>query len=223
MVAKQPRTRRSVEPEEESSASVDLAEANVGWVIARRVRECRTALGLTVEQLADRSGISKGMLSKVENSQASPSLGTLVKLAAATSVPLTSFFRGLEEEHGAVLVKAGQGLDIVRRGSRAGHHYQSLGGVRGAQRLMEPLLVTLTDKSEVFPLFQHDGVEFLYVLQGVVEYGFGAERYELHPGDALQFDGEVAHGPTRLVKTPVRFLSITAHGHPPGTESNTVH
>lgn len=195
-----------------AEADVDLAEANVGWVIARRVRECRTELGLTVEQLADRSGISKGMLSKIENAQASPSLGTLVKLAAATSVPLTSFFRGLEEEHGAVLVKAGQGLDIVRKGSRAGHHYQSLGGVRGAQRVMEPLLVTLTDKSEVFPLFQHGGVEFLYVLEGVLEYGFGAERYEMHPGDALQFDGDVAHGPTRMVKTPVRFLSVIAHG-----------
>ncbi|MHB1928266.1 MAG: helix-turn-helix domain-containing protein [Acidimicrobiales bacterium] len=215
MVAKQSQTRRQPEvevPGVEAPPSLDLAEANVGWVIARRVRECRTELGLTVEQLADRSGISKGMLSKIENAQASPSLGTLVKLAAATSVPLTSFFRGLEEEHGAVLVKAGQGLDIVRKGSRAGHHYQSLGGVRGAQKLMEPLLVTLTDRSEVFPLFQHSGVEFIYMLEGIVEYGFGADRYELHPGDALQFDGEVAHGPTRLVRTPIRFLSVIAHG-----------
>ncbi len=84
---------------------------------------------------------------------------------------------------------------------------------------MEPLLVTLTDKSEVFPLFQHGGVEFLYALEGIVEYGFGAERYELHPGDALQFDGGVAHGPTRLVKTPVRFLSIIAHGNADGGRS----
>lgn len=207
--------RRRVDPapvEEPPSPALDLAEATVGWVIARRVRECRTELGMTVEQLAERSGISKGMLSKIENAQASPSLGTLVKLASATSVPLTSFFRGLEEEHGAVLVKAGQGLDIVRKGSRAGHHYQSLGGVRGAQKLMEPLLVTLADRSEVFPLFQHPGVEFIYVLEGVVEYGFGADRYELHPGDALQFDGGVVHGPSQLVATPVRFLSIIAHG-----------
>ena len=214
MVAKQPQTRQQPEPEVEAPPAVELAEANVGWVIARRVRECRTELGLTVEQLADRSGISKGMLSKIENAQASPSLGTLVKLAAATSVPLTSFFRGLEEEHGAVLVKAGQGLDIVRKGSRSGHHYQSLGGARGAQRVMEPLLVTLTERTEVFPLFQHTGVEFIYMLEGVAEYGFGADRYELHPGDALQFDGEVAHGPTRLVKMPIRFLSVIAHGPP---------
>ena len=221
MVPKQSRVEQA--PAEESpTPDLDLAEANVGWVIARRVRECRTELGLTVEQLADRSGISKGMLSKIENAQASPSLGTLVKLAAATSVPLTSFFRGLEEEHGAVLVKAGKGIDIVRKGTRAGHHYQSLGGARGAQRIMEPLLVTLTDRHEVFPLFQHSGVELLYALEGVVEYGFGADRYELLPGDALQFDGEVPHGPTRLVRTPVRFLSVIAHGAT-GTSGHPVH
>lgn len=212
MAVKQGRTSLTGEPAEEIPPAVHLAEADVGWVIARRVRELRVDLGLTIGQLADRSDISKGMLSKIENAQASPSLNTLVKLAVATSVPMTSFFRGLEEEHGAVLVKAGEGIDIVRKGSHAGHRYQFLGGVRGAQRLMEPLLVTLSHKEEVFPLFQHEGIEFLYVLDGVLEYGFGAERYELHAGDGLQFDGEVAHGPARLVETPVRFLSIIAHG-----------
>ena len=208
-------------PAADGQGAGDL-EAALSAAIAQRVREFRLQLGWTVGQLAARCGMSKGMLSKIENAQASPSLGTLVKLAAATSVPLTSFFRGLEEEHGAVLVKAGKGIDIVRKGTRAGHHYQSLGGARGAQRIMEPLLVTLTDRHEVFPLFQHSGVELLYALEGVVEYGFGADRYELLPGDALQFDGEVPHGPTRLVRTPVRFLSVIAHGAT-GTSGHPVH
>lgn len=190
-------------------------DAAVAWVIARRVREYRDELGLTLRQLAERSGISKGMLSKVENAQASPSLDTLVRLATALSVPLTSLFRGLEEEGDALVVRAGQGVEIVRRGTRAGHRYQLLGDMRGPNKVMEPVLVTLNEHSEVFPLFQHRGVEFIYLLDGVVEYGYGAGRYVLEPGDAIQFSGEVVHGPTELVELPIRFLSVIAYGGEP--------
>jgi transcriptional regulator with XRE-family HTH domain len=192
----------------------EVAESDVGLVIARQVREYRGQLGLTVDALAERSHISKGMLSKIENAQCSPSLGTLVKLANAISVPLTSLFRGLDEEHDALLVRAGQGVEIVRRGTRVGHRYQLLGEMRGPNKVVEPMLVTLNEHSEVFPLFQHPGVEFIYLLEGVLEYGCGADRYRLEPGDALQFSGEVVHGPTELVELPIRFLSIIAYGSP---------
>jgi transcriptional regulator with XRE-family HTH domain len=198
----------------EAASRAGILDAGVGWVIAQRVREYRNQLGLTVEQLAERSGISKGMLSKIENAQASPSLGTLVKLAAAISVPLTALFRGLDEEHDALVVRAGQGIEIVRKGTRVGHHYQLLGEMRGPNKVVEPMLVTLSEHSEVFPLFQHPGVEFIYVLEGVVEYGYGADRYVLRPGDAIQFSGEVVHGPTELVELPIRFLSVIAYGSP---------
>jgi transcriptional regulator with XRE-family HTH domain len=193
---------------------VDSLDPGVSWVIGQRVREYRNQLGFTVEQLAERSGISKGMVSKIENAQASPSLGTLVKLAAAISVPLTSLFRGLEEEHGALFVRAGQGVEIVRIGTRVGHRYQLLGEMRGPNKVVEPVLVTLNEHSEVFPLFQHPGIEFIYMLEGVVEYGYGADRYVLRPGDALQFSGEVVHGPTELVNVPIKFLSVIAYGSP---------
>ena len=197
-----------------AGARPDVLDAGVGWVIAQRVREYRNQLGFTVEQLAERSGISKGMLSKIENAQASPSLGTLVKLATAISVPLTSLFRGLEEEHDALFVRAGQGVEIVRKGTRVGHQYQLLGEMRGPNKIVEPMLVTLNEQSEVFPLFQHPGIEFLYMLAGVVEYGYGSDRYLMRPGDALQFSGEVVHGPTELVELPIQFLSVIAYSSP---------
>ena len=70
----------------------DLERA-LNSVISQRVREHRQQLGLTVAQLAESSGISKGMLSKIENGHASPSLGTLARVAAAINVPVTSLFR----------------------------------------------------------------------------------------------------------------------------------
>lgn len=188
------------------------SEKAIGATIAHRLREYRQSQGLTIGELAERSGLSKGMVSKVENALASPSLATLAGLADALEVPVTAFFRGLEEEREALHVKAGRGLDIVRTGTRAGHRYQLLGSGRGPHKRIEPVLITLLEQSEVFPLFQHPGSEFIYVLDGTMEYGFGAGRYLLEPGDSLEFDGEVAHGPTELVEAPIEFLSIKAYG-----------
>jgi DNA-binding XRE family transcriptional regulator len=183
----------------------------LGQVIANHVRTRRLDIGLSVGQLAERTGISKGMLSKIENAQTSPSLSTLDRLAAALDMPVTSLFRGLAEERDAIFVKAGSGPEIVRKGTRAGHTYQLLGSLRGPYKRVEPLLVSLDEESEVFPLFQHAGIEVLYMLSGVMEYGYGRQRYKMERGDTLQFEGDIPHGPTMLIKLPIRFLSITIY------------
>lgn len=187
-------------------------EASLTAVIAQRVREARSRLGLPIGRVSELTGISKGMVSKIENAQVSPSLTTLARLAEALEVPVTSFFRGLDEERDAVYVKAGHGPVLLGRGSAAGHHYEQLGMMRGRLGRMMPMLVTLTERSEVFPLFQHAGTEMLYMLEGSMAYGHGRAVHVLEPGDTLMFDGEAAHGPTELIKLPVRFLSITALG-----------
>jgi transcriptional regulator with XRE-family HTH domain len=161
-----------------------------------------------VGQLAARSGLSKGMLSKIENRQASPSLATLARLSEALSVPVTAFFRGLDEEHDALYVKAGSGLEIEHRGSPAGQRYQLLGTMREPYDRLEPLLVTLTERSDVFPLYQHAGTELIYVIDGSMQYGYGNAHYLLERGDVLQFLGEVTHGPVELIELPVRFLAV---------------
>jgi transcriptional regulator with XRE-family HTH domain len=179
------------------------------WIGAQ-VRALRTALGMTLADLARAAGVSAGMLSKIENGQTSPSLATLQSLAAALNMPLASFFTRFDEKREASFVKAGQGLTIERRGSKAGHVYQLLGAsIRNAVR-MEPYLITLTDQSDAHPIFQHAGVEFLFMLEGCVVYRHGAQDYRLEPGDALFFDAEAPHGPLELVRLPARYLSIIA-------------
>lgn len=188
-------------------ASGGLEEA-LGAVIAERVREFRIRLGLTVGELAERSGMSKGMLSKIENAQASPSLATLARLSTALQVPVTAFFRGLNEEQDVLYVRAGRGLDIQHKGSGEGHRYQSLGTMRAPHNTLEPILVTLTERADTFPLYQHAGTELLYMLAGRMEYNYGSSRYLLEPGDAIQFVGEVPHGPNALIELPIQFLSV---------------
>jgi transcriptional regulator with XRE-family HTH domain len=150
------------------------------------------------------------MLSKIENGLTSPSLATLKALAATLNVPFTALFQKFEESHSATFVKAGQGLKIERRGTRNGHQYQLLGHSPDKPIAVEPYLITLTHESEVFPLFQHEGLEFLYMLEGRMTYRHGGDAYPMEPGDSLFFDAEVPHGPEAL-EPPIRFLSVICY------------
>ena len=121
--------------------------------IGREVRQLRQKHNMTVTELADLASLSSGMLSKIENGLTSPSLATLQSLASALNVSVTALMRRFEERRDATFVAAGGGLKIQRRGTRAGHEYRVLGHSLGDEITMEPFVITLTDKSEVFPAF----------------------------------------------------------------------
>ena len=196
----------------------DAAPANqLEIAIGEQVRSFRKQLHMTVAEVASQAGLSPGMLSKIENGLTSPSLATLKALSGALNVPVTAFFRKYEEARDATFVKAGQGLNIERRGTRAGHQYQLLGHTVGKQVFVEPYLITLTEKSDVFPLFQHDGVEFIYMLSGEFIYRHASATYRLRTGDSLFFDADAPHGPEELVSLPIRFLAVIVE--PRGSES----
>jgi transcriptional regulator with XRE-family HTH domain len=195
-------------PEPGDPAHAHPAGNELERAIGSQVRRYRTQLGLTVAELAEAARLSTGMLSKIEHGNISPSLATLRSVSAALNVPVTALFRQFEEQRDATFVRAGQGLPIERRGTRAGHQYQLLGHSIHSDVSVEPYLITLKEGSEVFPIFQHEGVEFIYMLQGIVVYRHADTTYRLTPGDSLFFDADAPHGPEELVKLPVRFLSI---------------
>ncbi|MGO9633953.1 MAG: helix-turn-helix domain-containing protein [Steroidobacteraceae bacterium] len=199
-----------------AASSKPAAETDVGrqlGAVARRVRESQR---LTLTDVAATAGISAGMLSRLETGHVTPSLDTLVALADALGVRPALLLQDIGgEEEGAQRVPAGQGLEVVRRGTRRGHTYHLLAAPHGPKKSFEPFLVTLTDKSEVFPGFQHPGTEFIYVLTGSLTYRHGIHSYPLGPGDSLSFRGQVAHGPVTLGKVPVRMLSIIIYDEEP--------
>jgi transcriptional regulator with XRE-family HTH domain len=181
--------------------------------IGREVRAHRRQKAITVAELAQITGLSIGMLSKIENGNTSPSLTTLQTLANALSVPLTSFFRRFEEQRQAVHTKSGQGVEMDRAGTRANHQYNLLGhiGSNASGVIVEPYLITLTVESDIFPTFQHGGIETIYMLEGEIDYRHGDAVYPLKPGDTLFFDADAPHGPEKLVKLPARYLSIISY------------
>lgn len=191
----------------------DLPEKNLEVAIGRVVRELRKRQRMTGSDLALQTGISIGMLSKIENGVISPSLATLQALANALRVPLIQLFSGYAEARGAMHVKSGEGVEIERAGTRAGHQYHLLGhiGSNNSGVVVEPYLIVLTTESDRFPTFQHEGIEMLYMLEGTVGYRHADQVYRLEPGDTLLFDADAPHGPVELIDLPARFLSIITY------------
>jgi transcriptional regulator with XRE-family HTH domain len=177
--------------------------------LGRTARRLRESQNLTLADVGRRANISSAMLSRLETGRVSPSLETIVALSRALGVTASVLMQRIgTDDGGAQLIRAGEGLETVRSGTRRGHTYHLLAAQRGPRKIFEPFLVTFTDKSEVFPGFQHPGIEFIHILAGIIHYRHGRHTYVLRTGDTLTFRGDVAHGPERLEKVPIRMLSI---------------
>lgn len=176
--------------------------------IGAEVRRLRKTLDLTVSELGTASGISTGMLSKIENGSISPSLATLSSLAKALNVPISRLFHETDEQRDCSFVKAGTGVRIERRGTKAGHLYDLLGHSLGGDVIVEPYLITLKEDAVAYTDFRHAGVEFIYMLSGKVRYRHADRSYLMEPGDALFFDAAGRHGPEELLEAPMTYLSI---------------
>ncbi len=181
--------------------------------VGAKIREHRQRNRLTISDVALLANLSAGMLSKIETGQASASLESLVNIANALGVPFTSIFRDYDTPRGvARLVPSGEGMEVVRKGTSKGHTYRLLSYDQGPEKLFEPFLITMDDASEEFPSFEHRGTEFIYMLQGRLEYRHGRSTYLLGPGDALTFSGDVPHGPERILQVPIRFITVIMYG-----------
>ena len=187
------------------NSSIELAH-HLGKVI----KELRLNNHLTIAEVAEKANISRGMLSKIENAQTATSLDTLVQIANALGVSVASLFQGYDNfGSNAQHVKSGKGMEVVRRGTKCGHTYHLLAYDHGPTKVFEPFFLTIEKDFEgEYPLFQHPGTEFIYVLSGEMIYRHGEHSYHLEPGDALTFAGDVPHGPEKLISFPINFLSI---------------
>jgi len=191
-----------------SSAPDEYLPTSLQASIGAGVRQLRKSLDLTIAELSLASGVSAGMLSKIENGVITPSLTTLDQLAKALNVPISELFAEMEERRDCSFVKAGAGVRIERRGTKAGHLYDLLGHSLSGEIAGEPYLITLREDAVPYTNFRHAGLEFIYMLSGKVRYRHADRSYLMEPGDALFFDAAARHGPEELIRVPMKYLSI---------------
>jgi len=183
-------------------------DPSIEAVVGFNVRAERKRLNLTSLALAERAGISVGMLSRVEKGKAAPSLHVLRDLAAALNVPASKLLSSYGDALQYSYVPAGGGTEIEREGSRAGQRHLLLGRPMRGKLQVEPMLITITDESHPYTRFKHKGVEFIYMLKGRMSYRHGDAVVALKPGDSLFFEAGTFHGPESFDRLPIQFLSL---------------
>lgn len=162
--------------------------------IGNRIKSLREEKGIGIEELARMTGFSPELLAQIESRQVLPQLGTVMKLSKALDAAVSRLISGVGDRPFSITRRADQ-KSISRSTSQQGRkHIYSYKGlapeVKG--RNMEPLIVQLAENSER-DLSQHDGEEFIYVLQGTVILEIGEERFDLAPGDSAYYISSTPH------------------------------
>ncbi|MDM0028123.1 helix-turn-helix domain-containing protein [Variovorax saccharolyticus] len=168
----------------------------------------RRAAGVSAVELTKRSGVSRSMLSRIENGLVSPSVEMLDRLANALGVPMSRLFAEQRSRTDFSHVPSGKGLRVERLGTVADYRYELLGHVLSGNLFVEPYLVMLEADAQPHVTFQHPGLKFLYFLSGDVTYRYGPRRVNMRVGDSLLFDATAMHGIEDLGTQPVSYLSV---------------
>lgn len=176
--------------------------------IILKIQALRKAKGVTLDQLARMTGLTKGYLSQIENSTKTPPFSTLDKIAYALGKDITYFFvssRNEQPNSKITVVKPEERKRVAPGGLRRGYGYESLAYKKPGKN-MEPYLITVDSRGR--GSFKHDGEEFLFVLEGTLEFGFGGKKYIVKPGYSLYFDSGVEHSGRALGNEKVKMLCI---------------
>jgi len=177
--------------------------------IAERVRSFRLSRGMTMDNIAKMTGFTKGYISQIENSEKSPPISTLAKIATALNVDITSFLSEDEEQKKETdidIVKGNKRKIIGSRGTPFGYTYESLAH-RMAGKNMEPYVITINDQIPTSE-FQHEGEEFIYIIRGKMEFYYKGKTFILEEGDSAYFNSGIPHSGRSIGKKTAKFLCM---------------
>lgn len=180
--------------------------------IGRKIRAIRQSKGLTLEDVSRRTGLSKALISRIENEQVSPPIATLLRIASAFKIEISHFFSDQASPHKVTVVRnhevSSSRESMIVDGMDAGYTYELL-AFKKDDKHMEPFLVTfdIKERNEV-PMQEHKGEEFLHLLKGKLEFFTKDETIVLEKGDSIYFDSGIPHGYRGLGKEPPKALVV---------------
>lgn len=172
-----------------------IEEAIRPYAIAEKLRSLRQHKSMGLAQLAEHTGLSAAMLSKLENARLVPTLPTLVRIATVFNVGLDYFFTDPRKRHVVAISRKDERIKFPAdaKPRDAAYDFESL-NFRATERKLNAFLAHFHDLSpaKIAPHY-HAGVEFLYVIDGELEISIGTEIYRLSKGDAIYFDSVQKH------------------------------
>jgi transcriptional regulator with XRE-family HTH domain len=175
--------------------------------LAKKIRELRQAKSMTIQQVSELAGLSKGLVSKIETCNVSPPIATMAKIAQALNVPLGEFFDWSEGDDALVYTPKARRQAVRGRRTSSNYIYELLAPGR-RHRDMQPTIVSIDGKKYKFSLLDHAGEQFVFLLEGEMDYIVGDKTYHMVPEDALYFDARAPHGPKLAKHQKARYLVV---------------
>ncbi len=176
--------------------------------IGLRIRESRRQRGLSLEEVAQRAGVTKSLLSKIENFRAVPSLPVLVRVASGLNVDMAELVKGIggEKQEPYTLIKSSQRQQVDRDGA-IGFLYEVITSRQMGDYTFDSVILTLEPNSKRKSVTT-EGYEFVYILEGSVKFAVGPDELYLEQGDALFFNGRIPHLPRNTDNQKAKILAI---------------
>jgi len=167
--------------------------------IAHQIKERRKSKGITIQDLADKASVSKGLISQIENSRVVPSLMVLIEIIQALDVDMNIFFKDIGSNQGnrTILVKRKEQYISFEKEEAIGFHYQRILNRNIRNSTLDIVLLELEPKA-ARPLVQTAAYEYKFILSGEIEYKFDEESIFLSAGDSILFDGRIPHTPKNI-------------------------
>ena len=181
-------------PQMETKVKEEVAALNLG----NKIRNLRKHRAMTLQEVSDFTGLSKPLLSQIENNIAAPPIATLIKISTALGVKISHFFQDQNMEDRVVVVRKDQRYSVKKlfhhkNETRIGYRWESLAYPMVGKQ-MEPFVVEIEPREEQDLVFNdHKGEEFHFILKGIVEFRSAEQVHRLKKGDSIYFDSSIPH------------------------------
>ncbi len=188
----------------------DVTLAVKALQIGGKIRELREKQHYTLQDLSAKTGLSKALLSQIENNRVIPPIATLLRLAKALNVSLSYFFQDEVRGESIYITRVNERIRVDRRS----HHregevdyvYEAL-ETKKHDKHMEPFYVEFPPLETHEMVFtSHDGEEFVYVMEGTLEFRTADRVEQLNPGDCVYFDSSQSHSFRSLSEKPAKAI-----------------
>ncbi|MRG48989.1 helix-turn-helix domain-containing protein [Chitinophaga sp. SYP-B3965] len=178
--------------------------------ISTKIKEKRKAKGITVQELADKADVSKGLISQIENNRTVPSLLVLINIIRALNLDMNEFFNDINQQTqtARILIKRKDEYQAFEKENAKGFLYKRVltRNIKGGPT--DIVLLELKQGAKRSQIVKTDAYEYKYVIKGTVEYLINNEKHILETGDSIFFDGRLGHKPANVGEDDALLLVV---------------
>jgi transcriptional regulator with XRE-family HTH domain len=176
--------------------------------IVKNIKALRKSKKMSLAQLAKLCNLTKGYVSKIENSDKAPPFSTLAKIASALNTDVNILIADeseVLEDLALCIVRKNERKKVISKGTLYGYHYEALAHKKTGKNMEPYFIVPAFDEAGVF---SHEGEEFMYVIEGKHEFMYDGKKYILEEGDSIYFDSIIPHSGRSVGKKRAKILAI---------------